>query len=166
MISKWCERCIINFIWYMRVQQIPCAKLPWHLIQDDQKVSVNLMITIQKQVHKDFSITMYFPQKLDFAQVCFCFSANPSLKIIMQYKCSSATTNIMSTKIFVIDHLWLYYALWLLDIVFGMPLSGVTWPLIWLGEADQLNHLHKAVKMIWFLTFGLTHSPKKKCVKP
>jgi hypothetical protein len=89
-------------------------------------------------------------------------SENPSPKIIMPHKRSSAARNTISTRILLIDHLWLYYALWLLDIVFGMPLSGVTWPLIWLGEADQLNHLHKAVKLIWFLNFGLTHSPKEK----
>ena len=30
------------------------------IIQGDQKVSVHLMITIQKEVHRDFLITLYY----------------------------------------------------------------------------------------------------------
>ena len=83
----------------------------------------------------------------------------------MPYKHSSAATNNMSTKIFIIDH-FLLYALWLTDILFGAPLSGVTWAfmLIRWSRPIHTNHLHTAVKIIWFLTFGLIHSAKNKFV--
>jgi len=49
-----------------------------------------------------------------------------------------------------------------------MSFSGVTWAfiLIRLKQTNHVNDLHTAAKMIWFLTFGLTYSPKKNSVMP